>query len=84
MEEYPRKMASGVQMEVPDQLLGHGLKVAMRQRKQTNPAAKTSMPLAPSINAIIRSPAFGEALDMDLHPPVGSDAFKGQHYLAMT
>src|SRR6266404_6658579 len=37
MEEYPRKMASGVQMEVPDQLLGHGLEVAMRQRKQTQP-----------------------------------------------
>src|SRR5258708_28621524 len=37
MEEYPRKMASGVEMEVPDQLLGHGLDVAMRQRKQTQP-----------------------------------------------
>src|SRR6266702_8015082 len=37
MEEYSRKMASGVQMQVPDQLLGHGLEVAMRQRKQTQP-----------------------------------------------
>src|SRR6266446_142637 len=37
MEEYSRKMAGGVQMEVPDQLLGHGLEVAMRQRKQAQP-----------------------------------------------
>ena len=37
MEEYSRKMARGVQMEMPDQLLGHGLEVAVRQRKQTQP-----------------------------------------------
>src|SRR5258706_15677775 len=36
-----------------------------------NPAARTSRPLAPSISAIIRTPAFGEALDMGSHPRVG-------------
>jgi len=37
MQEYSRKMASRVQMEMPDQSLGHGLNVAMCQGKQTQP-----------------------------------------------
>src|SRR6266700_3199909 len=37
------------------------------------PAARTSMPLAPSISAIIRSPAFADALNMGSPTLLGND-----------